>query len=429
MRSGSVLPTTSTEFDLTHLNRAGGEPLCRLADQYPRAVGLAGAFETGREVHGVSDHRVAAGLLRADIADHDFAGRDADSDVDLRQAAPHAYEIGQLGLEFRQGGELFQRGGTGEAGLVLGGGERRAPERHDRVADIFVDDPVVAAYRVGDHRKVAVQHVDEADRRHALAEAGKALHVAEQDRHLAPRALRIGQLRPVDQPRDDTRIDVLAERLADLRLDPQLADHRVERMGETADLVARGDRDHGVEGAILDRGGAGQQPANRFNEADSNRGGKRDPQQCCEQQQRQPDIDDAHLVGAGALDCVRGDAAHLGSRGSHPMVPIVAPLVETDAHAIRFRAIPGLRSGDPFRENAFVTLLRVLQELDMRVEPCKRHVVVEVERVLDLFVDGYPSRRQLLAAAAAGGGDAFAQRPEVLLVLRFAIEQGRGEAA
>ena len=108
--------------DLTHFYRAGGEPLRRLADQYPRAVGLAGAFETGREVHGIADHRVAAGLLRPDIADHDFAGRDADPDVDTRQAAPHADEVGQLALEFRQGGELFQRGGAGEAGLVLGGG-------------------------------------------------------------------------------------------------------------------------------------------------------------------------------------------------------------------------------------------------------------------------------------------------------------------
>src|SRR5580704_9429711 len=102
-------------------------------------------------------------------------------------------------------------------------GEGRAPKGHDSVADILVDDAVIAAHRLGHHGYVPVQHIDQCRRRHALAEGGEPLHVAKQDRHLATRAFGLGQLRPVQQPRDDARIDIFAEGVADPRLDPQLA--------------------------------------------------------------------------------------------------------------------------------------------------------------------------------------------------------------
>ena len=76
---------------------------------------------------------------------------------------------------------------------------------------------------------------------------------------LLRRALRVGEFRAVDQPLDDARVDVFAEGVADLRLDPELADHRVEGVSQSADFVGRGDRDHGVEHPLLDRGCAGEQ--------------------------------------------------------------------------------------------------------------------------------------------------------------------------
>jgi hypothetical protein len=63
----------------------------------------------------------------------------------------------------------------------------------------------------------------------------------------------IGQLGPVDEPGDNPGIDIFTERLADLRFDTQLADHAVEGLRQPADLIARGNRHHGVERATLNR--------------------------------------------------------------------------------------------------------------------------------------------------------------------------------
>ena len=68
-----------------------------------------------------------------------------------------------------------------------------------------------------------------------------------------------GQLRPVDQPFDDARIDIFAERLAKLLLEPQLLDHPVERRRQVADLIVRGGDQHAVEIAGLDRARALEQ--------------------------------------------------------------------------------------------------------------------------------------------------------------------------
>ena len=120
-------------------------------------------------------------------------------------------------------------------------GKRRSPIGHDRVADIFVDDAAMAADRSRHRRQIMVHHLDEALRRHAFAEACKALHVAEQHRHHPPLAVARGLRLPLDQPLHDTRIDIAAERFAQALLVAQLFDHVVERRRELADFVARGD--------------------------------------------------------------------------------------------------------------------------------------------------------------------------------------------
>jgi hypothetical protein len=74
------------------------------------------------------------------------------------------------------------------------------------------------------HRVFSASNPDPLQRgwRHAFAEGGETLHIAEQDRHFAARAFGIGQLGPVYQPGDNARIDIFSERLADLRFDTQL---------------------------------------------------------------------------------------------------------------------------------------------------------------------------------------------------------------
>src|SRR5205085_11874293 len=107
---------------------------------------------------------------------------------------------------------------------------------------------------------------------------------------------------PVDQPGDNPGIDIFTERLADLRFDPQLADHAVEGLRQPANLVARGNRYHGVERATLDRGGPGQQTTHRTHQAERDGGGEDDAEQRGNSQQRQADLDNVPLVGAGSDD-------------------------------------------------------------------------------------------------------------------------------
>jgi hypothetical protein len=148
-----------------------------------------------------------------------------------------ADQLGQGRRQGREPRELVERRQAGQPGLRLGGDEGRPPEGHDRVADVLVDDPVVAADRLRHRRQVTVDDRDEPGRRRDLAERGEALHVAEQHGHHPALALRRGELRPLDEPLHDARVDVLAEGLLDLRLDLELGDHGVEGAGEQADLV------------------------------------------------------------------------------------------------------------------------------------------------------------------------------------------------
>jgi hypothetical protein len=90
----------------------------RLANQHTRAVGFVSAFDARRQIHGIADDRVVAGLLRADAAHHNVAGGDADADVDLRETAFEADEIRQLGTKRGKASNLI------EGGEVLGSAHR-----------------------------------------------------------------------------------------------------------------------------------------------------------------------------------------------------------------------------------------------------------------------------------------------------------------
>ena len=66
--------------------------------------------------------------------------------------------------------------------LLLG----RAPEGHDRVADVLVERPPVARHDdVGHRRQVLVQELEEHVRVELLRERGEAADVGEEDRQLA----------------------------------------------------------------------------------------------------------------------------------------------------------------------------------------------------------------------------------------------------
>jgi hypothetical protein len=153
--------------------------------------------------------------------------------------------------------------------MLFGAGKGRAPVGHNSVADIFVDDAVVMPYRLRHHGHITVQHIDQSGRRHALAKCGEPPHIAKQDAHLAARAFGVGHFGPIEQPGNNTRIDIFAKGVADLCFESQFADHAVEGLGQPADLVARRNRDHSIEGTALDCGCAQQQAAHRTHQAES----------------------------------------------------------------------------------------------------------------------------------------------------------------
>ena len=73
----------------------------------------------------------------------------------------------------------------------------------------------------------------------AFAQAGEPFEVTEQDCHHPALAFRRGQVRAVDQPFDDTRIEIFAESLPDPLVVAQLHDHPVERGGQLPNFITR----------------------------------------------------------------------------------------------------------------------------------------------------------------------------------------------
>ena len=262
-----------------------------------------------------------------------------------------------------------------------------------------------------------------------LAEAGEALHVAEQDRHVAARSARIGQFRAVDQPGDDARIEVFAEGVADPRLDPQFADHVVEGLGQAADLVARGDRDDRIERPLLDGGCAGEEAAHRPHEAGRDRGRDNQAEQTGDRQQREADFDDTLLIGAGAEDRGAGEASHFDARRLDAAVEIVAPAVELGEDAAFVGALPRGGGRQQLRENRFVATPLLLQEFDMRVEPGQRDIVVEIDRVGDQLIEALARLGELLVACVGGGPDSSSQILDLCRIRRRAFVERQKQPA
>src|SRR6266513_4686304 len=103
------------------------------ADQNADAVALGAAFEAGGDVDRIAHRRVRASHPRPHVPDPHGTGIPADVDLVRRPAARGELGVQPLALV------LHLDGGEHTVARVLRIVHRRAPERHDRIADVLVE--------------------------------------------------------------------------------------------------------------------------------------------------------------------------------------------------------------------------------------------------------------------------------------------------
>ena len=136
-------------------------------------VSLGGFFYARGQVHRIADHGTVHAVDAAYRADHHHAGIQADADVDGFIARtntsgvviPQAFQHGD-GAAHRLVGACFEQG-------------------HDGIADIFVDDAVMAADDRFHLAQVGVDELESFRRGHGFRQRGEIPDVREHDGHLA----------------------------------------------------------------------------------------------------------------------------------------------------------------------------------------------------------------------------------------------------
>ncbi len=170
-RHGLGLALELERLDDLDLDGVAHEPVGRLTDEHLHRGRVL--LEPRRDVHGVArDQPLAVG----DVAGDHLAGVDAgpvleadtvrrlETFVHPSQGLPHL------------------RGGANRPDRVVLVQDRQAEDRHDRVADVLLHGAAVALEHRLHLREVQVQHLSERFAVQPLAEARRALQVAEDDR-------------------------------------------------------------------------------------------------------------------------------------------------------------------------------------------------------------------------------------------------------
>src|SRR5215510_1473095 len=109
-----------------------------MAHECASTVEFVQALEAACEIDAVTNDRVVEPFLVAHVADNHLSGVDADTRSETR-----------LALTFplaKQGGQPILGGHRGHAGVVsmLVERDRCAPEGHNRIADVFVECPLLS---------------------------------------------------------------------------------------------------------------------------------------------------------------------------------------------------------------------------------------------------------------------------------------------
>ena len=159
-----------------------GALLERRADKYRRSIVLVEPFEPRREIDGGAERGIVHAVFRADIADHGSSGMEADPCSVDRPSFPL-----ELGVQAVVGALKGERRGAGVGG-VIGIVGRRVPDRHDRVADEFIDGAGMAHDLLRHRGEVAGSVLHDPRRIGFLRDLREAHDVGKQQRDLPPRA-------------------------------------------------------------------------------------------------------------------------------------------------------------------------------------------------------------------------------------------------
>ena len=135
-------------------------------------VVLVGTFQTACHVHRIANDGVVQAQLGTNIADQHAAG--VDPDPDLQRLPPVVREAG-----------VFDRAATGKGGpatkqCMVRLWRRRAPERHDRIADELINRAAIADDDFGRPVEICRQQWHESVA-HALGQPGKSRNIDEHD--------------------------------------------------------------------------------------------------------------------------------------------------------------------------------------------------------------------------------------------------------
>ena len=220
-----------------------GRLLHRLADDYIHPVGLGLALQPGAQVDVVADDGVVEAQMGTQVAHDHGTGVDADADDEVRHF--HLVPDRLKGVDFPH---HIQGGPAGPLGVVFLG-HRRAPDGHDRVADVLVQDAVVGEDDGRHLIQVGVEGMGEDLRLQPLGDGGEAANVGEEDGQLLLLAAQAQIGGVLQDGGDDRGVEVVLEGVADPLLLPFLGQ------------IAVGDDRHARGGQGQDGMDGPQQPA------------------------------------------------------------------------------------------------------------------------------------------------------------------------
>src|SRR4051794_2434776 len=146
---------------------------------------LALALYPGRDVHGIPYDRVIEPEFRPHVSDERSPRIDADADGNVWQrygALPEAEHV--VGVEVAQTLADTQCSPAG-ARRVVRSRERSVPERHERIADVFVDGAAFREDVAGQSAKQQIEKVHHLGWRQLFAHRGEVPDIEEENRDFA----------------------------------------------------------------------------------------------------------------------------------------------------------------------------------------------------------------------------------------------------